>query len=968
MAKFFSQIQLLEFFDVFSVLLKAASCAYATSYYTKVYVQVRHEPQILTSLAHKAGAFCFMRQTAGPLFVLGLLFLAFVKTKEPAFYDLLLFVSFVVYPTSSATLIQYFDCYPVWHGVAGTQRTNYLLKDPSIKCTDEKYLSQALFYVLPMTAVFLVGFPLYYAKLVWGDRAFINPKPPTTRTVSRLRGMQNKVIPSEPHLKYALGQHFGLWGLNNTEVSVLYHHWSADGPVLTHRLVELFEYGQSYEKWSKMQSAAKEHRHTARNAAVEPAPTLRSSPLAVREKLQAHAIRAFVAAKTRSKTDRERWAMHAREGDERAQRSAFLWKAYRPKFYWFEVFDMLRKFLLTGLPLILNSMFPNSSSISLAVGLLASVFGMAAYATASPFADYQDSVLMLPAQLQVTVTMLMGMLMEVAAGNPWAELAISLTVIVSFMPIMVFGLYLMYDPDFDLVAYLSGTAVVKLLGPFLSNDEHRKDKLAAVKLAVQLVLNPNLDHKEDIRRLGGDNGALVVVLVETVSPLLEGGAPDAEDVMGMIESLLDACSGEMARRSGKVVEMLAVKVLALVGVPPTHPIVATLRGAVKQIGTTASNFRSLNDCYEALLPLLMGDVSEEGAIDVLEAFGLDPLDVARALLPFLLEKSLAASGMDVSTASTMGERARVALQSWDEGRLDEAKEAIAGCLDGDITQSNLEQLLALTGMSKDEAACAVGAHLLQHALAVALPGDKPIVKRVMVHVKAAFAPSANAIRSKLSYQDVCRLVSACVDATTRDAVVVELLQLVGEVSSSILEPMVRRALLHVGFRADSSVVAQAGEGVRKLTKDVDAVQAVTAMCAESMQHSMGDVGSALEALSKLLEALGVESETAKCEVMEIMMSRMLAMLGAADDSTVAKIAVASIAAASESSEAEVQLKFEAVRLCAASFVGGDAETILPSIFTLLHTFDVSEKVAASVMIPAMLVHVLEGLEVVHTLA
>ena len=31
---------------------------------------------------------------------------------------------------------------------------------------------------------------------------------------------------------------------------------------------------------------------------------------------------------------------------------------------------MLRKFLLTGLPLILNSLFPNSTQLSLAVGLL----------------------------------------------------------------------------------------------------------------------------------------------------------------------------------------------------------------------------------------------------------------------------------------------------------------------------------------------------------------------------------------------------------------------------------------------------------------------------------------------------------------------------------------------------------------------------------------------------------------------
>jgi hypothetical protein len=38
---FFSSMQFLEFFDIFSIILKYASCAFPTDYYTKVYVQVR---------------------------------------------------------------------------------------------------------------------------------------------------------------------------------------------------------------------------------------------------------------------------------------------------------------------------------------------------------------------------------------------------------------------------------------------------------------------------------------------------------------------------------------------------------------------------------------------------------------------------------------------------------------------------------------------------------------------------------------------------------------------------------------------------------------------------------------------------------------------------------------------------------------------------------------------------------------
>jgi hypothetical protein len=382
---FLSSVKVFEFIDVFSVLTKYISCAYPTDYFTKVYVQ-----------------------TIGPLSLLALLYFVFVKTKEPTFFDLLLFVSFVVYPSSSGVLIQYFDCYPVWHGPRGSGSTSYLLMDPSIKCTDDKWIVMAIVYVLPMTAIFVVGFPAYYAKLVFVDRKLINPKCPNQRLVTRLGNIKNKVVSSQTALKLALGDCFGLH-LDAAELDVLFSHWSRNengdpSPVTYSQLSQLFEFGRDYEAWSLASQALREGGGTDNTVVAEPAPVLHSAPPALRAKIQAHAIRAHQIVVTKAKSDKERWAIRAREGDERVQRSAFLWKAYRPKFFWFEVFDMFRKFLLTGLPLILTANVGNSEELSLAVGLLASMLGMAAYAAASPFADQQDSLLMLPAQMQTTIT------------------------------------------------------------------------------------------------------------------------------------------------------------------------------------------------------------------------------------------------------------------------------------------------------------------------------------------------------------------------------------------------------------------------------------------------------------------------------------------------------------------------------------------------------------------------------------
>jgi hypothetical protein len=350
---------LLEFFDVFSMILKVIfhtyspsveersppkpkltatpllkniSCAFTTDYYSKVYVQ-----------------------TIGPLVLLALLFLCFKRTKEAYFFDLLLFVSFVVYPSSSAVLLQFFDCYSVWHGSPGTPATLYLLMDPSIKCTDPKYLTTALAYVLPMTLVFVVGFPLYYAKLVFGDKAFINPKCPNARLFHRLKNMQNKVLSSPAQLKLALGDYFGLH-LEPSELDVLFSHWShIDGsdrkggaatPVTHARLVELFDFGRNHATWTLADAARsamreepswldddveeQESEYAARAAQPRPAqrlsPALLDTPPAVRELLQAHAIAAARVMDVNDKDEKESWAIGARENDDRAQRSAFLWK------------------------------------------------------------------------------------------------------------------------------------------------------------------------------------------------------------------------------------------------------------------------------------------------------------------------------------------------------------------------------------------------------------------------------------------------------------------------------------------------------------------------------------------------------------------------------------------------------------------------------------------------------------------
>ena len=232
---------------------------------------------------------------------------------------------------------------------------------------------------------------------------------------------------------------------------------------------------------------------------------------------------------------------------------------------------MLRKFLLTGLPLILNTLVPDSSELSVAVGLLASMIGMVSYAAASPFTDEQDTMLMVLAQIQVTFTMICGLLMEMVHGNPVGELAISLVIIVSFLATLGFGAYLCYNPDCHVASYIAGTAIVRVLGPHLGaaaemTPAEKTEKMRQCQVAVQLVLNPNYDMTSaDAKRLAGEESEFVLKIVNVVRPLIETGSIDSDDIVDLVEELFQVCSGISAKCSRRIVGAMASKALALAG-------------------------------------------------------------------------------------------------------------------------------------------------------------------------------------------------------------------------------------------------------------------------------------------------------------------------------------------------------------------------------------------------------------------
>ncbi|GMI58414.1 hypothetical protein TeGR_g1540 [Tetraparma gracilis] len=106
-------------------------------------------------------------------------------------------------------------------------------------------------------------------------------------------------------------------------------------------------------------------------------------------------------------------ALRKRAADEEAHsklaRMKFLYQAYEPQCWWFEVFETLRRLLLTGGQVILNQGTPSQ----IVLNLIICIFSMKMYATYSPFVNAKADKLAEIAQYQLFFTMLAALCIKV---------------------------------------------------------------------------------------------------------------------------------------------------------------------------------------------------------------------------------------------------------------------------------------------------------------------------------------------------------------------------------------------------------------------------------------------------------------------------------------------------------------------------------------------------------------------------
>jgi len=94
-------------------------------------------------------------------------------------------------------------------------------------------------------------------------------------------------------------------------------------------------------------------------------------------------------------------------------RYGFVYERYEPDYYWWEVVEMIRKFLLTGVILFLAP----GSIAQLAMALLIASYFMAAHVKCEPFSNPEENHLQSVSLISTVLVLVLGIMIKAAAQN-----------------------------------------------------------------------------------------------------------------------------------------------------------------------------------------------------------------------------------------------------------------------------------------------------------------------------------------------------------------------------------------------------------------------------------------------------------------------------------------------------------------------------------------------------------------------
>jgi hypothetical protein len=146
-------------------------------------------------------------------------------------------------------------------------------------------------------------------------------------------------------------------------------------------------------------------------------------------------------AEARSKEELKLWNQ-----EEQALQLSFLYRAYIPSMWYFEIAEMMRKFMLTGLPMLTRLLTSESAHIELVYGLLIVFISSLVYSGTPPYRRKADQFLMLPTQFVLTLTLSGGALLSYR-NDTGTEIVVSAVIIFVCAVVVLVIMYAVMNPD-----------------------------------------------------------------------------------------------------------------------------------------------------------------------------------------------------------------------------------------------------------------------------------------------------------------------------------------------------------------------------------------------------------------------------------------------------------------------------------------------------------------------------------------
>ncbi len=133
------------------------------------------------------------------------------------------------------------------------------------------------------------------------------------------------------------------------------------------------------------------------------------------------------------------------ELEERALQLSFLYRAYTPSMWYFEIAEMLRKFVMTGLPMLTRLATTESSHIEMVYGIVFVFISSLVYAGTPPYLFKADQCLVLPTQFMLTLTLSGGSLLSYRVDSD-TENVVSVVVISGCTAVVLVLMYAIARP------------------------------------------------------------------------------------------------------------------------------------------------------------------------------------------------------------------------------------------------------------------------------------------------------------------------------------------------------------------------------------------------------------------------------------------------------------------------------------------------------------------------------------------